>query len=153
MGASNGGHSGDRHSHGWEPIMDAEPIGPQDMGVADEPAVDVGIGYSPQWDADPFGLTNVDPGFSVPEEPLVEPVEQPGLGFGMSDLVPDVPMEEPVMDPELGAEMLGLDEFAEPPADGVSIPGLEAESGSKPLLPDAESIFPEEEAEDDWLTF
>jgi hypothetical protein len=70
----------------------------------------------------------------------------------MSDLEPDVPMEESVMDPELGAERLGLDEFGEPPADGFSTPGVDIESGSNPLLPDAESFFPEE-AEDDWLTF
>lgn len=147
------GRFGDGRSPGWEPVMDEEPTEPQDVGIIDEPTVDAGLDRSPlRWEGDPFGLPDVAAGFSGVEEQVVEPVEQPGLGFGISDLEPDVPMEEPVMDPELGAERLGLDEFAEPPADGFSMPGVDVESGSNPLLPDAESFFPEE-AEDDWLTF
>ena len=139
--------------------MDEEPIGAQDMGIVDEPAVDVGMDSSPpqweppQWDADPFGLTDVDPGFSEPEEPVVKPVAQSYLDFGVSDWEPEVPIEEPVMDPEVGEEMLGLDGLAEPPDEAAGLPGLDAETGSNPLLPEGESFFPEEDAEDDWLTF
>jgi len=159
MGTFDGGRSSDHRSLGWEPVMDEESIEPQNMGVADGPAVDVGVNYSPprweppQWDADPFGLTDVDPGFSELEESVVEPVEQPELGFGMSDWEPGVLIEEPVIDAEIGAEMLGLDGFAEASRSAVDMPGPDIENGSNPLFPEAESFFPKEDAENDWLTF
>ncbi|AXG08246.1 hypothetical protein DU500_17295 (plasmid) [Haloplanus rubicundus] len=71
----------------------------------------------------------------------------------MSDWGPGVLIEEPVMDPEIGAEMLGLDGFAESPEGAVDLLGPNVENGSNPLFPEAESFFPEEDAEDDWLTF
>ncbi|ELZ21068.1 hypothetical protein C475_18958 [Halosimplex carlsbadense 2-9-1] len=159
MGVFVGGRSGNRRLLGWEPGMDEEPIGLQDTSRADEPAADVGMDYSPpqwespQWDADPFGLADVDSGFSEPEEPVFEPVAQSDLGFGMSDWEPEVPIEKPVIDPDVGAEMLGLDGFAEPADEAAGLSGLDAETGSNPLFPDGESFFPEEDLEDDWLTF
>ncbi|GAB6862708.1 hypothetical protein ACFR97_16375 [Haloplanus litoreus] len=155
----DGGRSSTGRSLGPEPIIDEEPIGPQDEGVADESAFDVGIDYSPprweppQLDSDPFGLTDVTSEFSELEESAVEPVEQPEFGLGMSGWGPGVLIEEPVMDPEIGAEMLGLDGFAESPEGAVDLPGLNVKNGSNPLFPEAESVFPEEDAEDDWLTF
>lgn len=159
MGASNGGRSGDHRSSEWELIVEERPISTQEMGAVDEPPVDVGIDYSPprwdppQWDADPFGLADFDSGFSEPEEPVMEPFEQPELGFGMSDWEPNVSIEKPTMDLGIGAEMLGLDGFAEPPEEAVGLPGLDVESGSNPLLPDTERFFPKEDVEDDWLSF
>ncbi len=159
MGTYDGRRSNDRRSLGWEPVMDKEPIESQDMGVAGEPAVNVGMNYSPperespQWHSDPFGLTDVDLGVSEFEEPVMEPVEKPELGFGMSDWEPGLLIEEPVMDPEIGTEMLGLDGFAEPPEDAIGLPGRDVENRSNPLFPEVESFFPEEDAEDDWLTF
>ncbi|WP_254538595.1 hypothetical protein [Halomarina litorea] len=152
IGTLDVGRSSIRRSLGSEPVIDEEPIGPQDVVVADEPAVDVGMDYSPQWDADPFGLTDVTSGFSELEESAVEPVEQPEFGFGMSDWRPGVLIEEPVMGPEIGGEMLGLDGFAESPESAVDLPGPNVENGSNPLFPEAESFF-QEDAEDDWLTF
>jgi hypothetical protein len=159
LGTFDGGRSGDRRSPGLEPIMDEEPLGTQQLAVVDEPAVDVGMNYSPpqweppQWDTDPFGLTDIDPGFSGIEESVLEPVEPSELGFGMSDWEPDVSIEEPAMDPEIGAKMLGLDGFAEPPEGAVGLSSPDVENGSNQLFPEAESFFPEEDAEDDWLTF
>jgi len=159
MSTFDGGRSSDHRSLGWEPVMDEEPIEPQNMGVADGPAVDAGTNYSPprweppQWDTDSFGLADVDPGFSEPEESVVESAEQPELGLGMSNWEPGLLIEEPVMDAEIGAEMLGFDGFAEPPEDAVGLPGHDIENGSNPLFPEAESFFPEEDVENDWLTF
>jgi hypothetical protein len=98
-------------------------------------------------------LTDVTSEFSELEESAVEPVEQSEFGLGMSDLAPGVLIEEPVMDPEIGAEMLGLDGFAESPGGAVDLPAPNVENGSNPLFPEAESFFPEEDAEDDWLMF
>jgi len=159
MSTFDGRRSSDHRSLGWDPVMDEEPIGPQDVGVADGPAADVEMNYSPprweppQWDANPFGLTDVDPGFSEFEELVVEPAEQPELGFGMSDWEPGVSIEEPMMDTEVGAEMLGLDGFAEPPEAAAGLSGPDVKNRSNPLFPQAESLFPEEDAEGDWLTF
>lgn len=159
IGPFDDGRSSDRCSLGWDPVMDEEPIGSQNVGVTNESAVDEKMNYSPprweppQWDADPFGLTDLDPGFSELGESVVEPAEQPEIGFGMSDWGPGILTEEPVMDVEIGAETLGLDEFAEPPEGAVGLPDPDAESVSNPLFPEAESFLPEEDGEDDWLTF
>lgn len=159
MGTFDGARSSDRRSLDWEPVMDEEPIGPQDVGIADEPAVDVGMDYSPprwepqQWDADSFGLTDVDPGFSELEESAVEPVEQPELGFGRSDWESGVLIKEPVIDPEIGVETLGFDGFEEPPEGSIDLSGFDVENRSNPLFSEAESSFPAEDGKDDWLTF
>jgi hypothetical protein len=159
MGTFDGVRSSNRCSLGWEPVMGEEPIGLQDVGVAKEPAVDGELNHSPprweppQWDADPFGLRDVDPGFSELEESVVEPVDQPELGLGMSDWEAGVSIEDPVVDAETGAEMVGLGEFTEPPESAVGLPGPDVENGSNPLLPDAESFFPEEDEKDNCLTF
>lgn len=159
MDTFDGVRSSNRCSLGWEPVMGEEPIGLQDVGVAKEPAVDGELNHSPprweppQWDADPFGLRDVDPGFSELEESVVEPVEQPELGLGMSDWEAGVSIEDPVVDAETCAEMVGLGEFTEPPESAVGLPGPDVETGSNPLLPDAESFFPEEDEKDNWLTF
>lgn len=159
MGTFDGGRYSDRRSLGLEPVMDEEPIGPQEVGVANEPAVDMGMNYSPprweppQWDADPFGLNDIAPRFAEPEESVGEPVEQPELGFGMSNWEPGVTNAPTVMNLETGTEMLGLDGIAEPPEDAVGLPGFDVENGSNLLFPEPEGFFPEEDVEDDWLTF
>ena len=159
MGTFDGARSSGRRSLDWEPVMDEEPIGPQDVGIADEPAVDVGMDYSPprwepqQWDADSFGLTDVDPGFSELEELAVEPVEQPELGFGRSDWESGVLIKGPVIDPEIGVETLGFDGFEEPPEGSIDLSGLDVENRSNPLFSEAESSFPAADGKDDWLTF
>lgn len=154
MGTFDGGRSSDCRSLGWEPVMDEEPMGPQNVGVADELRVNMGMNYSPpQQDADLFGLTDVDPRFSGLEKSVVEPIGQPELGLGMSDWGPRMLTEERVMDPEFGAEMLGLDGFVEPPGGAVGLPSSDVENGSSCLFPEVESFFPEEDAEDDWLMF
>jgi hypothetical protein len=107
----------------------------------------------PQWDADSFGLTDVDQEFPELGESAVEPVEQPELGFGRSDWESGVVIKEPVIDPEIGVETLGFDGFAEPPRGSIDLPGLDVENRSNPLFSEAESSFPEEDGKDDWLTF
>ena len=159
IGAFDDGRSSDRCSLGRDPVIDEEPIGSQNVGVTNESAVDEKMNYSsprwepPQRDADPFGLTNLAPGFSELGESVVEPVEQSEIGFGMSDWEPGKLTEEPVMDAEIGAETLGLDELAEPPEGAVGLPNPDIESVSNSLFPEAESFLPEEDVGDDWLTF
>jgi hypothetical protein len=159
MDTFDSARSGDRRSLGWESVIDEEPIGTRGVGIADEPAVDVGMDYSPprweppQWGADSFGLTDVDPGFSELEESAPEPIEQPDLGSGRSDRESGVVIKEPVIDPEIGVETLGFDGFAEPPECPSDLPGLDVENRSNPLFSEAESSFPEEDGKDDWLTF
>lgn len=159
MGVSDSGRSDNRRSLGWKPVVKEDQTGTQKVGVVDEPAVDVGMDYSPprrdpsQWDADPFGLSDFDPGFSEPEQAVVEPVGQSDLGFEAFDWKPGVPIEEAVVDPEISEEMIGLDGFTEPQEDSVGLPGLGADNGSTPLFPDADNFFPDEDGEDDWLSF
>jgi outer membrane biosynthesis protein TonB len=149
----------DRRSLGFKPVIREEPIGPQEVDLTDDPVVNMGMNNSlSQWeplqrDADSFGLNDAGPGFSEPEESVVGQIEQPELGFGMSDWEPGMLINEPVEDPEGGAEMLGLNEFAEPPEGPAGLTGSDVENRSDPLFPKVESFFLEEDAEDDWLRF
>jgi len=158
-GVSDSGRSDDRRSLGWKPAVEEEQTGTQNVVVVDEPAADVGVDYSPprwnpsQWDADPFELSDFDPGFSEPEQPVVEPVGQSDLGFEAFDWKPDVAIEESVVNPEIGEEMFGLDGFTEPHEESVGLPGLDTDNDSTPLFPDATNFFPNEDEEDDWLSF
>jgi len=159
MGVSDSGRSDDRRPLGWKPAVEEEQTGTQNVGVVDEPAVDVGMDYSPprwdpsQGDFDPFEPSTFDPGFSEPEQSIVEPVGQSELGFEAFDWKPDVAIEESVVDPEIGEEMFGLDGFTEPHEESVGLPGLDADNDSTPLFPDATNFFPDEDEEDDWLSF
>jgi hypothetical protein len=159
MGIFDSRRSSDRRSLGFEPVIREEPIEPQEVGVADDPSVDMGMNHSlpqwvpPQWDADPFGLDDFSLGFSEPTESVMDLAEQPELGFGMSDWEPGMLFDEPVVDPDAGAEMFGLDELTEPSEGAVGLPGSDVDNGSNPLLPEAESFFQEPDAEDDWLSF
>lgn len=159
IGASDVGRSGDWRSRKWESVVEEGPTGAEDASVVDEPAGHVGIDYSAplrdpqQWDIDPFGLRDFDPGYSEPTEPLVEPVEPPDLGFGLPDWDLEVSIEESRIDRVNGEEMFGLDGFSEPSEEAVGLPGLDVESQSNPLLSDGESFFSEEEVEDEWLPF
>jgi hypothetical protein len=151
------GLSSDHRSLGWEQVTGEDLIRPQDVGVADEPAVGVGMNYSPprwetpQWDDAPIGLASVDPGFSELEESTAEPAEQPELGWEMSDCEPGVQIEEPVMNPDIGAEMLGSDGVVESPEVAVGLPDPDVENGSTSLFPEAEGFFAEEDSKDNWL--
>ncbi|MBX0324786.1 hypothetical protein EGH21_17305 [Halomicroarcula sp. F13] len=159
LGTFDSRRSSDRRSLGFEPVIREEPIGPQEVGVAGNPAVDMDMNHSlprrepPQSDADTFGLNDVAPGFSEPAESVMDPIEQPALGFGMSDWEPGMLIDEPMVDPEVGAEMLGLDEFAESSEGAVGLPGSDVENGSNPLFLESECLFPEPDAADDWLGF
>lgn len=158
LGESNGGRFDDHRPLWSEGVMEEAPTSLHEMGAIDEPVVDVGMDYSPtrcnppQGDTEPFGLTDFDPGFSEPDEPM-EPIEQPEFGFETSNLEPNVSTKEPAMEPGSGAKILGLDVFSDPPEESIGLPGLGVESGSNPLFPGAESFFPEEDVEDDWLSF
>lgn len=148
------GRYSDRRSLGWEPVIGEEPIRMQEAET-----VDVEMDYSPprwdpaQWDADPFGLDDFGPGFSESGEPVADSVEQPDLGFRMSDWEADVSIKEPTMERKSGMEIFGLDRFPEPPGEAVGLPGLTAESKANPLPPVTDSPFPDEDVEEDWLTF
>jgi hypothetical protein len=139
--------------------VEEDQTGTQNVGVVDEPAVDMGMDYSlprwdsPQWDVDSFGLSDFDPGFSEPEQAVVEPVGQPALGFEAFDRKLDVSIEESMVDPEIGEKMFGLDGFTESQEESVGLPGLDTDNGSTPLFPDAENFFPDEDLEEDWLSF
>ena len=104
-----------------------------------------------QWDADIFGLNDVAPGFSEPAESVMDPVEQPALGFGMSGCEPGMLIDEPIADPEAGAEMLGIDEFVESSEGAVGLLGSDVENGSNSLFPESENFFQEPDAAHDWF--
>jgi hypothetical protein len=159
LGTFDSRRSGNRRSLGFEPVICEESIGLQEVGVAGDPTVDRGMNHSlprrepPQSDADTIGLNEVAPGFSEPAEPVIDPVEQPALGFGMSDWEPGMLIDEPMVDPEVGAEMFGLDEFAQSSEGAVGLLGSDIENESNPLFPESEGFFPEPDAADDWLGF
>jgi hypothetical protein len=158
IGGVDDERSNERHSFHTEPVEEEVPLEPRDMGVAYETALDMGMNYSlprwgsTQWNADPFGLNDIATGFSEPEESVIDPIEQPELGFGMSDQDTGTLSEEPVVDPDAGAEVFGLDEFSESLEGGVDLSVSDVKSGSNPLF-EAESFLPEKDAEDDWLRF
>jgi len=84
---------------------------------------------------------------------IVEPVGQSELCFEAFDWNPDVAIEESVVDLEIGEEMFGLDGFTKPREESAGLPGLDADNDSTPLFPDATNFFPDEDEEDDWLSF
>jgi hypothetical protein len=147
MGTFDSRRSSDRRSLGFEPVIREKPIGPQDVGVADDSAVDIGMDHSlSRWEplqleTNLFGLNDVVPRFSEVGGSVVEPVEQPELGFEMPDWEHGMLIDEPVMDPEAGPDVLDLDEFAESPEGAVGLSGSNVENESNPLFPEAESFF------------
>jgi len=159
LGTFDSGRSGNRLSLGFEPVIREEPIESQEVGEAGNPAIDIGMKHSlqrrepAQWDADTFGLNDIAQEFSESAESVIDPVEQPALGFGMSDREPGMLIDEPMVDPEVGSEMLGLDEFAESSEGAVGLPGSGVENGSSPLFPESECFSLEPDAADDWLGF
>ncbi|MFC7043954.1 hypothetical protein [Halonotius sp. GCM10025705] len=146
IGGFDDERSNEPHSFHREPVVEEAPIEPRDMCVADEPAVDMGMNYSlprwgsTQWNADPFGLSDIAAGFSEPEESAIDPIEQPELGFGMFDQDTGMLSEESVVDTDAGAEVFGLDEFSESLEGGVDFSVSDVKSGSNPLL-EAESFL------------
>jgi hypothetical protein len=158
IGGVNDERSNEPHSFHRESVVEEVPLEPRDMGVADETGVDMGMNYSlprwgsTQWNADPFGLNDIATGFSEPEESVIDPIEQPELGYGMSDRDTGMLSEEPVVDPDAGAEMFGLDEFSES-LEGRFDLSVSDVNGSNPLFPEAESFLLDEAREDDWLRF
>lgn len=156
--ATGGGYFDDRPFLQWEPLKE-EPICTQDVETVDEPAVDVGLAYSPPWsnppqpDADPFGMRDFDPGFAEPGGSGLDSVEQSDLGFGAFDWEPDVSIMEPAVEPGFGEEMYGLDGFAKPPDEAAGLLNFNSDNGANPLLPAAEGFFPGTDFEEDWLSF
>jgi len=149
----------DRDTRSWGPESTQEPIEPEGLGVAETPAIDVGVNHSShgtelsQWDTKLFGSTDVDPGFSELDESVSEPLEQVRLGGTNTDWEPGIVDEEPVSDLEIGTEGLGFEEFAECAEAMDGLPGLDVEPGSNTLFPETENNFTEEHTMDDWLTF
>lgn len=147
LGTFDNRRSSAHRSLGFEPVTREDSIRTHEMGVADDPSVNMGMDYSlprwepSQWDADIFGLNDVAPGFSEPAESVMDPVEQPALGFGMSGCELGMLIDEPIADPEAGAEMLGIDEFVESSEGAVGLLGSDVENGSNSLFPESENFF------------
>lgn len=131
---------------------------------------DVRQEYSPlQRDApDPFGCDDAAPAFSEAPEPPVNPAEpridsverfkmfsdkDPAPGFELFDWAPDGAIEEPVVELGIEEEMFGLDRFVEATEEPVGLSGLDANSGSNPLLPESDELFPDDSVAKDWLSF
>lgn len=155
--ATAGGYFGDHPSPGRDPLME-EFIRTQDSAAVDEPAADVGLDYSapqwepPQWDVDPFEMSDFGPGLAEPKESAFGSVEQAEPSFGAFDWEPSVSIEEPEVDPEFGKEVFGLDGFAESREEMVGLPGFDTGNSLNPLFPDAAG-FSDEDLEEDWLSF
>jgi hypothetical protein len=149
---------GDRPSHRRDPPTQ-EAIRTQDSRAVRGSTVDVGRDYSPppweppQWDADPFGMSDFGAGLAVREESAFGTVEQAEPSFGAFDQVPSLSIEEPEVDPGFSEEVFGLDGFAESREEMVGLPGFDTGSGSGPLFPNAEGFVSNENLEEDWLSF
>jgi len=149
----------DRDTRNWGLESTQNPIEPGELGIAETPAIDEGVNHSShgtelsQWDTDPFGLTDIDPGFSELDESVAGPLEEVGLGGNSTDWGNEIVGEEPVNDLEIGFDGLGIEEFTECEEVMGGLPGLDVESGSNPLFPETETNFTEEHTMDDWLTF
>jgi len=148
----------DRPSHRRD-LPTQEAIRTQDSRAVGGSTADVGLDYSPprweppQWDTDPFGISDVGAGLAEREESAFGTVEQTEPSFGAFDQVPSVSIEESGVDPGFSEDVFGLDGFAESREEMVDLPCLDTGSGSDPLFPNAESFVSNEDLEEDWLSF